>query len=88
MLYLLVYSDSVGTREDVVSMLDNMQIVLSWRYDISHSFFVASDATEQELSDELHRRAPKGRFLFVRVAGKERQGYIPKEGWDFIKKYE
>lgn len=88
MLYLLVYSDSVGTREELVSYLNEMEIVKTWRYDISHSFYVVSDATEQELSDELHRRSPQGRFLFVRVVDRMRQGFIPKEGWSFIKKYE
>lgn len=83
MVYLFVYSDSVGSREDVIKAMDQIHPILDWRYDISNCFYVVSDATAQTLSHMFREQIPRGRFLFVEIT-RNRQGFLPKEAWEFI----
>ena len=38
--YLFIYSDSLGNREEVKDILNDIPDVLSWRYDMPNSFYI------------------------------------------------
>ena len=79
--YLLVYSDNVGTRDQVRDVLDSMPSVTTWRYDIPHSFYVISEYSAEVLSDEfVTRKGSEGRFMFARLAD-DRYGMMLPETW-------
>lgn len=83
MVYLLIYSDAVGTRDEIIDVLNHMNSVSDWRYDIPNSFYVVSDVSASLLSHMFREKLPSGRFLFVEITG-NRQGFLPRGAWDFI----
>lgn len=79
--YLFVYSDVVGTREEVQAALESMSTVATWRYDMPNSFYIVSSSSSQELSDEFERKLPnKGRYIFAEYNGNA-QGRLTEESW-------
>jgi hypothetical protein len=83
--YLLVYSSTLGTREEIKACLDNLSQVSHWRHDLPNAFYVVSDVDAHELSkaitDDLGRH---GRFLITEI-GENYSGWLPSESWYVIK---
>ena len=80
--YVLVYSDEVGTREQVKAFLDNMCIV-AWRYSIPNCFFVVSAQPAAVLAAELRAQAQQGRFLIVEVVSNS-FGWLLEDDWHLL----
>ena len=40
--YLLIYNDEVGTREEIKDILNRMQMIETWRYDMPNMFYIIS----------------------------------------------
>jgi hypothetical protein len=79
--YLFVYNDNVGTRQAVQSVLDQMQSVVLWRYDMPNVFYLVSDNNANELSREFQSlRGTKGRFIFLEYTGNA-QGRLTADSW-------
>ncbi len=85
MTYLLVYSDSTGSREFMVDVLDSLHQVSRWRYDMPNSFYIKSSYSAQELVDAIVDKlcSHERRFLIVEV-NDNRQGYLTRKTWDFL----
>ena len=86
-LYLFIYSDSLGNREEVKVILNDISEVLSWRYDMPYSFYILSDASANQLVDLIHSKVAEGksvRFFITEILNSNRQGYLPKATWDFL----
>lgn len=86
-IYLLVYSDSVGNRDDVIAILNVVPQIINWRYDMPNCFYIISTYNANELVDELYRRlsSEQKRFFITEISNNNYEGYLPKETWDFIK---
>lgn len=83
--YLLVYSDLVGTRASIKSWANESPLVVTWRYDLPHSFYLISDSSAQELAASLRSRAGnRGRFLITEVS-ENKQGWLPSGAWYLLK---
>jgi len=83
--YLLTYSDATGGRTHIRAWCDAEPMVIHWRYDMPHSFYLISEATAAELAASLKEHvAKKGRFLITEVSD-NRQGWLPKETWQLLK---
>ena len=80
--YVLVYSDEVGTGEQVKAYLDNMRIT-AWRYSIPNCFFVVSAQSAAVLAAELRAHAPQGRFLIAEVAANS-FGWLLEDDWHLL----
>ena len=61
--YLLVYSNSLGTREKVKNVLDKSSKVIHWRYDLPNSFYIISENTATQISDTLREKLVKENIL-------------------------
>ena len=84
-VYLLVYSDIVGSREQVKSWANSEKRVITWRYDLPHCFYLVSEASAHELADSLRKHTgPRGRFLISEV-NTNRNGWLPPETWYLFK---
>lgn len=82
--YLFIYDDEVGSREEIQKVIDSMQCVYTWRYDIPHCFYVISEYSAQQLYDEFtQKNGTKGRFMFVE-AGTNRQGQMLPDTWHLL----
>ncbi len=84
--YLFVYANSLGDREKVKAILCSMQEVSHWRYDMPNSFYIRSDSSAQELVEAIVGKVGSGvkRFIITEISD-NRQGYLPRETWNFIK---
>lgn len=85
-VYLFVYSDLMGDRDTMRGLVDSIPQILDWCYDIPNSFYIISERSANELSD-LIRSNYSGthiRFIITEISN-NRQGYLPKKTWEFIK---
>lgn len=83
--YLFIYDDAVGTREEIKSVLNKMDLVRTWRYDMPHCFYVVSDSSASEIYNEfVSLNGTKGKFLFVE-ASDNRQGQMLKDTWYLLR---
>ena len=85
--YLLVYADSLGSREQVKEVLNGMPEVVHWRFDMPNSFYLYSDSTARELLDKIRAmRGGQGRCVIVKMD--QYYGWLPNTTWDFFKKHD
>lgn len=83
--YLLAFSDNAGTQVEIKEALNKMPAVSKWRYDMTNAFYIVSDASATELSDDLRRHIkPDGRFIIVEV-GDNRNGWITPPSWYLLR---
>lgn len=94
-LYILVYSHiSFGNRDFVSGWIsENSELIKGWRYDLPNSIYFHSDKSANDLARSLKEYKVKknidsniGRFLITEII-QNRQGHLPRETWDFFKKY-
>jgi hypothetical protein len=79
--YLFLYDGDVGTREEMKNVLNSMDLVITWRFDIPNSFYIISESSAQELYEEfIAMNGKKGRFMFIE-AGENRQGQMMPDTW-------
>jgi hypothetical protein len=81
--YLLVYNDTLGTREDVKRCLEEMPEVATWRYDLPHSFYFVSEEDAHTLARIIRERIGAGRFIVVEVTS-NKGGWLPNETWHLL----
>ncbi len=83
--YLFIYDDSVGTREEIKSLLNQMDTVKTWRFDMPHCFYIISEGSASELYTEFASlNGTKGKFLFIE-ASDNRQGQMLKDTWYLLR---
>lgn len=84
-VYLLVYSDNIGDRTSIKTIINSIPEILNWRYDIPNSFYIISEKSAHELVNLIDPKikSTSKRFLITEVSA-NRQGYLPKDTWNFI----
>lgn len=82
--YLLIFNNLFGSRLEAIEIVKQIPIVTSWRCDMPGAIYLKSESTAQALCDAIHRVRSEGRFLVCEVP-ENRQGYLTKETWDFLK---
>lgn len=84
-VYLLLYGNKTGDREDIKNVLNSIPEVLHWRYDMPNSFYIKSEKTASELCKLFTQSLNKNskRFLITEITDNT-QGYLLKETWNFI----
>lgn len=83
MVYLLVYSVAFGERQEVKDFFSSSSFVNSWRYDLPNSIYLASDELASTLGNHIRERFRDARFILTEISS-NREGWLPKETWDFI----
>ncbi len=87
--FLLAFSDTLGTREQVKNCLNNCPSVLRWRYDMSHAFYIISEATADTISKEIRNFMNNdGYFIVVEINTSTAQGWLTKASWYLINEKE
>lgn len=84
-VYLLVYSNVIGDRDVMKGILNNIEGVLDWRFDMPNSFYVISEMNACTLVDRIHANihSDSCRFFITEISANH-QGYLPKDTWEFI----
>ena len=68
--YLLIYDDEVGTREEIKNILNRMQIVETWRYDMPNMFYIISTYSAQQIAQQIRELSgDKGRLIVTENTG-------------------
>ncbi len=89
-LYLFVYNNNLGERQEVSKMLDCIADVTDWRYDLPNCFYIVSEKSSDELTDLIldHCKGKQTfRFLITEISPTNRQGWLPKSTWDFLNNF-
>ena len=79
--YLLIYSDKLGTREEIRAFLDKRSEILNWRYDLPHTFYLVSDLSAEELYEVIQSHNQQRGFFLISEVGQNTQGWLPAESW-------
>lgn len=82
--YILLYNNSLGNEEDVKSFLDSISEIINWRTDIMNTFLLKSKLEANQIADIFIKQKPNARF-FISEISSNRQGWLPKDAWNFIK---
>ena len=82
-VYLLAYSNSFGTRDEVKALLNDLQEVITWRHDLPNAFYIVSETDARRLAELIHAKRGKGRFIVSEI-GTNRQGWLTPESWYLI----
>lgn len=85
--YLLIYANNLGSREKLVKVLNSIPEVKRWRYDMPNCFYIHSELEAKPLVDAIRTQCGgQGRCLMLEI--EKYSGWLPKDTWDFIKKYQ
>jgi hypothetical protein len=79
--YLLIYSDKLGTREEIREFLDKKSEILNWRYDLPHTFYLVSNLSAEELHEVIQSHNQQRGFFLISEVGQNTQGWLPAESW-------
>lgn len=84
--YLLVYSDSIGSRDEIKEFLNSCQDIPYWYTCLPHSFFIVSEKSAKQLSILVRGFCgSKGRFLILHVdPDSDCDGWLPTQAWNVI----
>ncbi|MGZ0708066.1 hypothetical protein ACWPKO_06980 [Coraliomargarita sp. W4R53] len=83
--YILVFSDPVGTKDEVKKVVDEMDEVTTWYLCMSNAIFIRSNYDSASLSNRFREYTKdKGRFMIIDL-DTDRNGWLPKKAWEFIK---
>ena len=86
-VYLLVYSNACGSRDQIKAWAGTKPLVKTWRYDLPNAFYIVSDASANDLMQSLMNFiGRKGRFIITEI-GSNRNGLLPTDTWEFFKKH-
>lgn len=84
-VYLFVYGNSLGNRDEVRTIIDSIPEITNWRYDIPNSFYLHSSNSALELVDLIKAKLKEEKVsFFVTEITNNFEGYLSKESWDFI----
>ncbi len=83
-VYLLVYSELIANRSTLKRWAEESGLVVTWRYDLPNCFYLVSEASAKELSDELTANfGLRFRFLITEIS-ENREGGLPVDTWAFL----
>lgn len=86
--YLLVYNDSIGSREHVKRVLDSDNRIINWRYDLPNMFYLKSSASADELAKIIDPlTGSNGMFIVAEIKTNNKQGWLPEDTWSFLSDY-
>jgi hypothetical protein len=80
--YLLVYSDEIGTREQVKHYINNIREITHWRFDLPNTFYLISLYDSNYLSNKLMGFVGKNKkFIITEINTGNSQGVLTPESW-------
>ena len=82
-LYLLIFSNTAYTREELVDFLDQDSSIQFWFYNMPNSVFVETAMSPRQLTDLIEDHFKSHRHFIVEIT-ERRWGRLPKDHWDFF----
>ncbi|UCB57277.1 MAG: hypothetical protein JSV30_01455 [Candidatus Omnitrophota bacterium] len=86
--YLLTFSNSLGTQEEVKECLDTISAVEIWRYDMLNAFYIISEDNAERIFNQIKRHFNNnGRFIIAEITDNS-QGWLTNKSWYLIENKE
>lgn len=83
--YILVFSDSVGSREDVKDFINSRDEIITWYLCMSNAIFIRSKLAATSLQKVFREFTnDKGRFIIL-DCDTDRNGWLPTKAWQFMR---
>jgi hypothetical protein len=83
--YLVTY-DYKGTSEQYSALFDELKKSVGWWHYIANSWLIISEDDAKGIFEKLKPHLDNDINLLVIEVGKDRQGWLPKKAWEWIKK--
>ncbi len=80
-LFILLYGDKVGSREVVKEAVDACPHIITWRYDLPHSFYLVSESNAKTIALWLREKIPSGQFTVIKADTSDFWGWGHKATW-------
>ena len=71
---------------EVHKQVTTIPSLLSWFHYLQSSYILISESDSNELTQYLIKIIPNKRFLLFRIDLSSRNGWMPKEAWEWIEK--
>ena len=85
--YALMFdTDDNLDYNSVHKSITSIQGLYSWFHYLQSSYVLISESDTNVLTQELIKILPNKRFLIFRIDLATRNGWLPKEAWDWIEK--
>ena len=82
--YLLVYSDELGSRAEVKSIVDSIDEITFWKFDMPNCFYILSSATSKTIATMIRTKSGvNGKFLLSEIPDNS-FGWLSSETWKII----
>ena len=83
--YIIVFSDSVGEKDDVKKFIDSRPEFINWYLCMSNAIFVKANYDAKQITKIFREfTEDEGRFIVLDV-DTDRSGWLPKRAWSFMK---
>jgi len=83
--FLVTFDTTQMSREALIQAIDEIPEIVNWYAFLPAAVCVVSELSTFELSRAIRMRLPDLRFILVRMEKGERQGWLPKSAWQFIR---
>jgi hypothetical protein len=86
--YLIIwtrYKDELHyEQKELTDFINTVPEIVNWRADAG-AIFIVSDQHENKLSEIIHGKFPKLRFIIAPIIIQNIQGWASNDTWEFIK---
>lgn len=85
--YALMFdTDDNLNYNEIHNKITTIPNLLSWFHYLQSSYIFISELDSNELTQHLIKIIPNKRFLLFRIDLSSRNGWMPKEAWEWIEK--
>lgn len=87
-VYLMVFDrDPTYNYELLHNVIKMDPYIYDWWHYLQSTYILVSTLTADALADRLMLSFKNQRFLLVEINSKNYQGWLPKDAWEWIRKY-
>jgi hypothetical protein len=83
-VHLLTFNDAEVSRDEVLEAINRVSSVKNWIAFLPASICLASELPAQSLAREIRQLMPTVHFLLVEIDQTKKNGWLPRQVWDFI----
>ena len=87
-MILIVTYDLRGAAGSYEEFFETIKAQGTWAHYLRFTWLISTARTPSEVFDELRPYLREGDHLLISRLSNERQGWLPKKAWDWIKRYE
>lgn len=88
-VYILTYDrDGDWDWKTIHDKITSMDGIVNWFHYVKSSYIlISTSGSATDICNQLYNIIPKKRFLLLEVDLNNRNGWLPKEAWDWLRKY-